>query len=160
MFYRKLINSNNIIDFSDGKYSDDCLETEKQIVKAWDGLYYLEDEIPDIPEDIRQANKLAQAKLDRAKAVSEIKVMVDGMVFDGDETSQTRMGRTIAIAQALGIDPSEKRTWVLADNTIAEVTISQLAQALKLAGDEQTKLWTVPYDEQKVEGLGLATVGM
>lgn len=103
---------------------------------------------------------LAQAKAERAKAVANIKVTVDGMVFDGDETAQTRMGRTIAAAQALGVDSSEKRTWVLADNTVAEPTIAQLAQALKLAGDEQTRLWTVPYEEQKTEDLGLAKVGI
>lgn len=94
------------------------------------------------------AQELAQAKAERADAVSKIIVEVDGMTFDGDETAQTRMGRTIAAAVALGVDlTTEKRTWVLADNTIAEVTIAQLAEALRLAGDAQTALWTVPYTE-------------
>lgn len=71
---------------------------------------------------------------------------MDSLKFDGDESSQTRMGRTISAAVALGVDlTKEKRTWVLADNTIAEVTVSQLAEALRLAGDAQTELWTVPY---------------
>lgn len=92
------------------------------------------------------AQELAQAKAERAEAVSKIIVTVDGMAFDGDEESQTRMGRTIAAAVALGVDLSvEKRTWVLADNSIAGVTIAQLAEALRLAGDAQTALWTVPY---------------
>lgn len=70
------------------------------------------------------------------------------MVFDGDETAQTRMSRTISAAQAEGVDlNTTKRVWVLADNTIAEPTIAQLAKALRLAGDEQTKLWTIPYKE-------------
>ena len=91
---------------------------------------------------------LAQAKAERAESVAKIKVTVDGMVFDGDETAQTRMGRTIAAAQALGVDINTyTQTWALADNTIATPTIKQLAQALKLAGEEQTKLWTVPYKE-------------
>ena len=94
------------------------------------------------------AQELAQAKAERAEAVSKIIVEVDGLKFDGDEESQTRMGRTIAAAVALGVDlTTEKRTWVLADNTIAEVTIAQLAEALRLAGDAQTALWTVPYQE-------------
>lgn len=97
------------------------------------------------PEEI-EAQELAEAKAERAEAVSKIIVDVDGMKFDGDETAQTRMGRTISAAMALGVDlNTEKRTWVLADNTVAEPTIAQLAQALKLAGDEQTRLWTVPY---------------
>lgn len=92
---------------------------------------------------------LEQAKAERAEAVSKIIVEVDGMKFDGDETAQTRMGRTISAAVALGVDINTyTQTWVLADNTVANPTIKQLAQALKLAGEEQTKLWTVPYDEE------------
>lgn len=99
------------------------------------------------PEELA-ALELAQAKADRAEAVARITVTVDGLTFDGDEASQTRMGRTIAAAVALGADLSaEKRTWVLADNSIAEVTIAQLAEALRLAGDAQTALWTVPYQD-------------
>ena len=101
---------------------------------------------PEPTADEVAAQELAQAKAERAEAVSKITVTVDGLTFDGDEASQTRMGRTIAAAVALGADLSaEKRTWVLADNSIAEVTIAQLAEALRLAGDAQTALWTVPY---------------
>ena len=101
---------------------------------------------PEPTADEVAAQELAQAKAERAEAVSKITVTVDGLTFDGDEASQTRMGRTIAAAVALGADLSaEKRTWVLADNSIAEVTIAQLAEALRRAGDAQTALWTVPY---------------
>ena len=104
--------------------------------------------IPEPTEEELAAQELAQAKAERADAVSKLIVEVDGMRFDADEESQTRMGRTIAAAVALEVDISaEKRTWVLADNSIAEVTVRQLAEALRLAGDEQTKLWTVPYEK-------------
>lgn len=93
-----------------------------------------------------EAEALTQLKEQRASAVSKITVEVDGMVFDGDEESQTRMSRTISAAKALGVDlATTTRTWVLADNTIAYPTIYQLAQALLLAGEAQTALWTVPY---------------
>lgn len=113
--------------------------------------------------EVTPEQELAQAKYERAEAVSKITVEVDGMKFDGDETAQTRMGRTISAAMALGVDlNTEKRTWVLADNTIAEPTIAQLAQALKLAGDEQTRLWTVPYqsDSEDVSEPALAKIGV
>lgn len=101
------------------------------------------------PEEV-QAQQLAQAKQDRAEAVSKITVEVDGMTFDGDEKAQTRIGRTVAAAVALGMDlNTEKRTWVLADNSVAQVTINQLVQVLRLAGDKQTELWTVPYTKQE-----------
>lgn len=112
------------------------------------------------PEEL-EAQELEQAKEERAEAVSKIIVEVDGMQFDGDEIAQTRMGRTIAAVVALGVDINTyTQTWVLADNTVANPTIKQLAQALKLAGEEQTKLWTVPYDESSSETLGLAKVGI
>lgn len=96
------------------------------------------------------AETLAQAKAERADAVSKITVTVDGMVFDGDETSQERMARTITAAVATGEDMSATTTWVLADNTVAQVSIKQLAQTLRAAGEQQTKLWTVPYQEETV----------
>lgn len=102
---------------------------------------------PEPNEEEKAAIALAKAKSEREEAVSKITVEVDGMTFDGDETAQTRMGRTVAAAVALGVDiQTEKRTWVLADNTVAEVTVAQLAEALRLAGDAQTVLWTVPYE--------------
>lgn len=113
------------------------------------------------PEEIK-AQELAEAKAERAEAVSKIIVDVDGMKFDGDETAQTRMGRTISAAMALGVDlNTEKRTWVLADNTVAKPTIAQLAKALELAGNEQTRLWTVPYQSDSEEDtVAIAKVGI
>ena len=90
--------------------------------------------------------ELAQAKAERASAVSKITVTVDGMVFDGDETSQERMSRTITAAVATGEPMTATTTWVLADNTIAQPSIQQLAQALRAAGEQQTALWAVPYE--------------
>ena len=101
------------------------------------------------PEEIDYA-ELQKAKQERAEAVSNITVEIDGMVFDGDEVSQERMSRTITAAKATGEEDTAITTWVLHDNTIAQPTISQLARALRAAGEEQTKLWTVPY-EDKVE---------
>lgn len=92
-----------------------------------------------------EQKKMEQAKAERADAVSRLTVTVNNMVFDADETSQNRMSRVVAGAQALGIDQNTTQVWVLADNTVATPTVAQLAQALKLAGEAQTALWTVPY---------------
>ena len=92
------------------------------------------------------AEELAAAKAERADAVSKITVTVDDMTFDGDETSQERMARTITAAVATGEDMTATTTWVLADNTVAQVSIQQLAQALRAAGEAQTELWTMPYE--------------
>lgn len=77
-------------------------------------------------------------KQDREEAVKNIKVEVDGMIFDGDETSQTRMSRAIQL-----MSDTDTTLWVLADNTQIQATKAQLSEALKLAGAEQTRLWVM-----------------
>ena len=122
-------------------------DKEYRIVRGEDQSWKVEKK-PALTEEEIAKQELAEAKDERAEAVSKLIVEVNGMRFDADEESQTRMGRTIAAAVALGVDlDTEKRTWVLADNTIAEVTVKQLAEALRLAGDAQTELWTVPYEK-------------
>ena len=90
---------------------------------------------------------MSEAKTDRAEAVARITVEVDGMVFDGDETAQDRMTRAITMFTSSGLPPDTTTEWVLADNTVANVTINQLAKALLLAGQKQTELWTKPYEQ-------------
>ena len=96
------------------------------------------------PEE-QEAVLLAQAKAERAAAVAAITVEVDGMTFDGDEKAQERMARTVTAATATGASMDDTTVWVLHDNTVATVTVRQLATALRMAGEAQTKLWTVPY---------------
>lgn len=129
------------------KYTENS--SDYRLIQDPEDLALYVEKIPEPTAEEQAAAELAGAKSERATAVSKLVVTVDGMAFDADEESQSRMSRTIAAAVALGADLSaEKRTWVLADNSIAEPSIQQLAQALRLAGDAQTALWTVPYEEQ------------
>lgn len=89
---------------------------------------------------------MSEAKTDRAEAVARITVEVDGMVFDGDEKAQDRMARAITMFQASNLPDDYTTAWVLADNTVAQVTVNQLAQALLLAGQKQSALWVKPYE--------------
>jgi len=77
-------------------------------------------------------------KAERSIAVESIKVTVDDMEFDGDETSQTRMARAI-----LGMKEADilATKWKLADNTVVDVSVKQLAKVMLIAGQEQTGLW-------------------
>jgi hypothetical protein len=63
-----------------------------------------------------------------------------GNMFDGDETSQTRMARAI-IALSTGLAPSV--AWVLADNSVIQATAAELTEALVLAGQAQAALWVI-----------------
>ena len=100
-----------------------------------------------LDEDKAAEVAMTEAKTDRADAVSRITVVVDGMVFDGDETAQDRMARAITMFTSSGLPPDTTTEWVLADNTVAQVTVNQLAQALLLAGQKQTELWVKPYED-------------
>lgn len=96
---------------------------------------------PEKTADEVAIEEIIKAKTERADYVSKIVVEVDGMKFDGDETSQDRMARSVVALN----DDSETVQWVLADNTIAQVTRVQLKQALRLAGEAQTAIWANPY---------------
>ncbi len=94
-------------------------------------------------EAIAEADKVARQawKESRTLAVSKIIVTTaSGKKFDGDETSQTRMSRAIAV-----LDPGETQPWILAGNLPGElpvdVTKEELKEALRLAGKEQTAIW-------------------
>lgn len=93
-------------------------------------------------EEELEIERIANAKEKRASIVASIIVEVDGMKFDGDETSQDRMARSI-----VALNDGETVQWVLADNTIAQVTKEQLRQALRLAGEAQTSIWANPYQQ-------------
>ena len=65
-----------------------------------------------------------------------------GKVFDADEISQTRMARVLTAADAIG-QPNASWSWVLADNTVAEVTAAEMREALALAMQAQAEVWFI-----------------
>ena len=74
----------------------------------------------------------------KEKAIREITVDVNSKAFDGDEISQSRMLRAIQIAAVTGETATQ---WKLADNSIVDVTLDELKEALMLAGKEMSKIW-------------------
>ena len=106
------------------------------------GVTTREEPIPEpSPEEVER-QKLEEAKRQREEAVRKIKVTVGDKVFDGDEDAQRRMVVAIQTAEIASMD---RAMWVLADNTVSEVTLVELKQALSLAAQEMAKLWTKPY---------------
>ena len=113
---------------------------EMDVEEAYDGKWYVTGYAPQKPQELIDEENFIKAKSDRADYVSRIVVEVDGMKFDGDETSQNRMARSI-----VALNEGETVQWVLANNTIAQITKEQLRQALRLAGEAQTAIWANPY---------------
>lgn len=104
------------------------------------GGWYIVGKAPTYTEEEIFQQRLIKAKEERADYVSKIIVIVDGLPFDGDETSQDRMARSI-----VALNDGETVQWVLANNTPTQVTKEQLRTALRLAGEEQTAIWAKPY---------------
>lgn len=112
------------------------------------GVTYIEEPDPEPSEEEKAAAELEEAKRIRAAQVAAITVEVDGMFFDGDETAQDRMTRALKVADLTGMDST---IWVLANNTVATVTKTQMQQALSKAMLAQSDLWTKPYDTSEKE---------
>ena len=106
-------------------------------------------EIVNLPDpELSEEERLSVRKLARSRAVNAIIVEVDGMKFDGDEVAQGRMARALKVAELNNMD---KTAWVLADNTVVEVTKKQLEKALTKAMLQQATLWTKPYEDSDNE---------
>ena len=130
-----------------------CWLNDVDTWEKWETVItYDEDEVeisrtekPDEPtEPVRQPNYISDYdhvvfKREREIAVAAITVEVDGLVYDGDELSQNRMVRAIT-----ALTGDEKMHWTLADNTIVQVTQTELKKAIRLAGDIQSSLWIKP----------------
>ena len=80
---------------------------------------------------IRESNKIEKIRL-----VSNIEVEYNGIVYQGDETSQDRMSRAIA-----GLPEDGSIQWKAKDNSINELTKADLKEILFLAGQKQTEIW-------------------
>jgi hypothetical protein len=65
-----------------------------------------------------------------------------GHVFDGDEVSQNRLARAIVVLRSK--PPGTTIKWVLANNTVIDVALTELLEALTAAFAAQTAIWIQP----------------
>ena len=76
------------------------------------------------------------AKRDRQILVDNIDVTYKGIVYQGDEVSQSRLSRAIT-----GLPDDGSIQWKAKDNSINELTKADLKEILFLAGQKQTEIW-------------------
>lgn len=120
---------------------------KENLVEEWAKFGVTYQEISPSEEEIA-AQELVEAKRERAAQVAAITVEVDGMLFNGDETSQDRMTRALQVAEITGM---ESTNWVLANDQVATVTVAQMKQALAKSMLTQGSYWTKPYDNAEEE---------
>lgn len=82
----------------------------------------------------------AENKKTRAVLVGTIEVLYQGIVYQGDETSQDRMSRAI---NGLPDDTTTTLYWKAKDNSRQELNRLDLKEILFLAGQEQTRIWFI-----------------
>jgi hypothetical protein len=87
------------------------------------------------------ADVVARVKKElRTKKVSRILVTTTaGNTFNGDEKSQDRMSRAIIAAEGI----LDLISWRLENNSVIEIPIEELREALLLAGTKQTEMWFI-----------------
>lgn len=75
-----------------------------------------------------------QAKAIKQELLANIKVTTSNSnIFDGNEVARSNMVSAIIASDILGIP---KTTWKLADNSVAEITLDELKEALALSIQE------------------------
>ena len=89
-------------------------------------------------EDVYLPYTREALKRARKKAVADISVEVDDLVFDGDELSQTRMATAL-----LTMEDGETISWTLKNNETASITKATLKEVLKAATTKQSLLWEI-----------------
>lgn len=88
-------------------------------------------------ENLDLEYRLLQIKNNRQIQVSNIEVKYNGVIYQGDETSQDRMSRAIN-----GLpDDTTTISWKAKDNSSQELNRLDLKEILFLAVQEQTRIW-------------------
>lgn len=87
------------------------------------------------PEEIQQA-LYNQWKAERQSKVDNIEVELNGVVYQGDETSQTRIARAVSV-----MEDTDTTMWVAKDNSVNELSKADLKYILREAGIKQTLIW-------------------
>jgi len=84
-----------------------------------------------------KAQIIAEWKQDRQQKVDNIEVTYNNVVYQGDETSQTRITKAITALP----DDTTTVDWIAKDNSVQSLTRIDLKAILLDAGTQQSKIW-------------------
>lgn len=77
-----------------------------------------------------------QWKAERQSKVDNIEVELNDVIYQGDETSQTRIARAVSV-----MEDTDTTMWVAKDNSVNELSKADLKYILREAGIKQTLIW-------------------
>jgi len=101
--------------------------------------HYLKDGTPDLAKinAIKLKQSITTWKKDRQQKVDNIEVTYNNIVYQGDETSQSRMTKAITALP----DDTTTIPWTAKDNSTQSLTRADLKAILLDAGTQQSKIW-------------------
>lgn len=120
----------------------------KDLPKKGDGTFYSkynEDLTANVDYEKSQLNEILvmEVKAAISKAIDTMRVEIDGVGYNGNEVSTTRMHK--AITTLVG---DETIPWKMYDNKTVVITQTELKKAMRKAGILQSKLWFCQNIEQ------------
>lgn len=122
---------------------DNATESNKFVVnngyaflEVTEDVFLVDGSFRDLTEDELSPIVSEENKNIRTQAVRNIEVEHQGIIYEGDETSQNRMSRAIS-----GMEDGDTINWIAKDDSIQILTKTALKAILRKAGIEQTKLW-------------------
>ena len=110
-----------------------------------DNYIFKDNKLEQVQDIRKKETSIKELKQKRTQDTQNIQVQVQDNIFAGDEESQGRLARAISVLQE-----GESTIWITENNGAQEVLREDLQEALKLAGQEQTKIW-VEYNTSKEE---------
>lgn len=129
--YNKETKEESKIDYL-GKIKDDVTTLKPEQFDKWD--YETNNWIEDV--NLKKQYEYNQWKAERQSKVDNIEVELNGVVYQGDETSQTRVARAVS-----AMEDTDTTMWVAKDNSVNELSKADLKYILKEAGIKQTLIW-------------------
>lgn len=152
MYYQ--VKNGQIVSFSDFKYADDCLETDKNIVYDYMGRLCFEEDtktpeyqsaVADYELSNAKQSKKHELKYERDKREVAV-IAYKGKTFDYDDKARERLN---IAQQALEDNNIPSQTWTCADNSITELTVTDFKALNTLAAQRSGQLHE-QYNKLKV----------
>ena len=131
VIYNKDTKQESKIDYL-GVIKDDVTTLKPEQFDKWD--YETNNWVEDV--NLKKQYEYNQWKAERQSKVDNIEVELNGVVYQGDETSQTRVARAVAV-----MEDTDTVMWVAKDNSVNELSKTDLKYILKEAGIKQTLIW-------------------
>lgn len=129
--YNKETKQESRIDYL-GKIKEDVTTSNPEQFDKWN--YETNNWVEDV--NLKKQYEYNQWKAERQSKVDNIEVELNGVVYQGDETSQTRVARAVAVMEDI-----DTVMWVAKDNSVNELSKEDLKYILREAGIKQTLIW-------------------